>query len=388
MKRSRFSMIGVATAVFLVLLPGLGACSPGAPPAPAGTPAAPAAPVAVKAAWEQDWEQTLKAAKAEGTVFVYTGFGADFRTALSKAMKDKYDITTEFVSGRSAEIVERIMAEQRNQAYLADVVIIGSSQHQMTLWPAKADDSLKSVLLLPEVVDPKVWWEGRVPFVDREAMTVVQMYAYVQPPFAINTTMIKPDDLKSYKDLAKFKDKFVMDDPTLGSGPGIQQLALMGQYLTGWEYLEQLPKLGPILLRDRTQQLQWLGLGRYPILMGPEPDTTSAFKKTGAPVALVTPSEGASVTPGFGTVAQIRKAPHPNAAKVFINFLLTREGQLIASKSTMSQSARVDVPTDHLDPDVVRKPGVKYVSATDQEFMAVQVELYNKIIAIFRPLVK
>lgn len=372
--------------VAMLWLLALVACTPSPTSVPATT-AAPVTSAPTKAAWEQDWDRTLKAAKDEGTVFVYTGFPDSFRQALSPPMKEKYGINVEFVLGPSAQIVERIMTEQRSQTNVADVVIIGSSQHQMTLWPAKVDQPLAPVLVLPEVLDPKAWWDGNVPWVDREAKTVFQFYAYVQPPFAINTGMVKPDELKSYLDISKFKGRILMDDPTAGSGPGIQQLALT-QVLMGWDYLQQLAQLEPVLMRDRTLAYQWLGQGKYPLLVGPEPDVLANLKKQGVPVSLVTPVEGASVTPGFGTLALVKGSPHPNAAKIFINFLLSKEGQTAASRATMSQSGRVDVPTDHLDPDVVRKPGMKYASATDEKFMAGQVDLYNKIIALFKPLVK
>lgn len=64
----------------------------------------------------------------------------------------------------------------------------------------------------------------------------------------------------------------------------------------------------------------------------------------------------------------MNKAPHPNAAKLFVNWLLTREGQTIYSKTYGAQSARVDVPTDYLNPWSFRESGVKYVDVMDEEF--------------------
>ncbi|MBI4331047.1 MAG: extracellular solute-binding protein [Chloroflexi bacterium] len=379
-----------AVSVFFILALVSPACTvPAATAPPPAAPAGKAAPASsAKALWEQDWERTLAEAKKEGTVLVYTGFGADFRAALSQAVKEKYGLDAEFVLGRSAEIAERIMREQRSRAYAADVVIIGSSQHQMALWPANVLLPLKPVITLPEVLDPKMWWEGTVPWVDREAATVLQMYAFVQPPIAVNTTMVKAGEIKSWRDLRKWQGQMIMDDPTLGSGPAIQQLALVGEYIMGWDFVRELAGWQPLLLRDRNQQLQWLAMGKNPVLLFPETASLSPFKKTGAPVGLVTPAEGATVTAGFGTVAMLKGAPHPNAAKVFINFLLTKEGQTVATRTTLSQSARLDVPVDHLDPDLVRIPGIKYASSTDEKFMAVQVDLYNRLIDIFKPLVK
>jgi iron(III) transport system substrate-binding protein len=69
---------------------------------------------------------------------------------------------------------------------------------------------------------------------------------------------------------------------------------------------------------------------------------------------------GGYVSAGFGSAMLVNKAPHPNAAKVFLNWLLAKEGQTAWSKAMGYVSRRLDVPTDHLPPYWVPKPGVKY----------------------------
>lgn len=63
----------------------------------------------------------------------------------------------------------------------------------------------------------------------------------------------------------------------------------------------------------------------------------------------------------------INKPAHPNAAKVFLNWFLSREGQTVFTRAHGGHSARIDVPTEGLDPDLVRKPGVKYFVGADSE---------------------
>lgn len=63
------------------------------------------------------------------------------------------------------------------------------------------------------------------------------------------------------------------------------------------------------------------------------------------------------------------KAPHPNAATVFLNWLLSKDGQLVYSKANLTQAARVDVATDHLDPFRLRVPGKKYLLRDTEEIM-------------------
>ena len=93
------------------------------------------------------------------------------------------------------------------------------------------------------------------------------------------------------------------------------------------------------------------------------------LRKVGAPIKTITPKEGVPVTGNAGYIALFNKAPHPNAARIFINWLLTKEGQARFSEVTGWKSARLDVPTDHLDPVYIMKEGVKYFSAIDEEFL-------------------
>lgn len=67
-------------------------------------------------------------------------------------------------------------------------------------------------------------------------------------------------------------------------------------------------------------------------------------------------------------VAVANKASHPNAAKVFINWLLTMEGQTMWSEQTLMPSFRTDVPTGHANPAVIRKPGKTYLEETPETF--------------------
>ena len=80
----------------------------------------------------------------------------------------------------------------------------------------------------------------------------------------------------------------------------------------------------------------------------------------------------------------VKKAPHPNAAKVFINWILSKEGQIFYSRALGVQSARLDVPTDFQDPLSVRQPGIKYFNASTEEVLLSEPEHRKIIIEIFK----
>jgi len=105
--------------------------------------------------------------------------------------------------------------------------------------------------------------------------------------------------------------------------------------------------------------------------------------RAGAPIAYGIPFvEGTYLSAGSG-LALLSKAPHPNAAKIFINWFLSREGQIAMSPEGM-QSSRLDVPTDNQDPSMVRQPGVKYYLGSDtEEWVARDTEFTKAAIELF-----
>ena len=67
----------------------------------------------------------------------------------------------------------------------------------------------------------------------------------------------------------------------------------------------------------------------------------------------------------FGHIALMNKMPHPNSAKVFLNWMLSREGQIQWQKKTNNNSLRMDIPKEMLtDQHEIPKPGEKYLNAS------------------------
>src|SRR3990170_6147689 len=89
---------------------------------------APASPTAaVKPAWEQEWEQTVAAAKREGKVAVAGPVGTDVRRALTEPFEKKYGISVEYLGQRGAEFGTRVRTERAAGQYLWDVYIGGTT---------------------------------------------------------------------------------------------------------------------------------------------------------------------------------------------------------------------------------------------------------------------
>jgi len=147
-------------------------------------------------------------------------------------------------------------------------------------------------------------------------------------------------------------------------------------------------KQEPVIQRDYRLMSEWIARGKYPIMVGPQKGEAQGFIDAGAPVKYVNLTDGVISTFGAGTIATLRGAPHPNAAKVFINYLLTQEGQTLTAKSGGFPSARVDVPTDFLDPSTLRRPGLKVFSTDSKDYLDKVDAINARLKQVFDPYLK
>jgi ABC-type Fe3+ transport system substrate-binding protein len=151
------------------------------------------------------------------------------------------------------------------------------------------------------------------------------------------------------------------------------------------QFLYYYPALGPEFIRkffggmDITfvknfrQMTDWLAQGKFAICMGCK-DSQRA-KSQGLPVDdfdTSTWKEGSGFSTGGGSLSLINKAPHPNAAKVFINWFLSRKGQIALQKlgdpDDPPNSRRVDIPKDDIPMDNRLHEGRKYFDVVRPEY--------------------
>ncbi|MBI4331368.1 MAG: extracellular solute-binding protein [Chloroflexi bacterium] len=384
-------------AIFLIAL-AFGCQPPGSatPPPEAKATRAPegAATASDRPAWQKQWNDVTAGAKQEGKVFVLTTSGPEIRALLINDMGKKYGIDVEVVTGRGAELTARLTSERRTGLYSVDIYQGGVTTPMSNWKPAGYLDPLEPALILPEVLDAKSWLGGVMPFIDRDK-TVIGFSAGVPQHVAINTDLVRMEEIQSYYDLLnpKWKGQMVLFDPTLGSGSSTAFLSrLMLPDELGRDkaiqFMRDLVKQEPAITKDLRLQVEWVARGKYSIALGPQREQVSEFRRAGAPIRpIVYFREGIDTSPGSGGLALMNRAPHPNASRVFINWLLSKEGQTTYARSFGAPSARMDVPTDGLDPDIVPDPNKKYVHLGEETFVS-DPETGKIINEIFAPLVK
>jgi ABC-type Fe3+ transport system substrate-binding protein len=188
---------------------------------------------------------------------------------------------------------------------------------------------------------------------------------------------VNPKEFKSYWDLVapKWKGKYVSQEPTsTGLGGGLQFMYYHPEL--GPEFIRRLfGDMQPTLGRDRRQITDWLAQGNYALCVGCR--ETAKAKSQGLPVDEFDDlqwKEGAQLTTGGGSMSLIKGAPNPNAARVFINWFLSRRGQIALQKYTdlygedPPNSRRVDIPKDMLPQGNRMIPGKRYFDVSDPKY--------------------
>lgn len=342
-----------------------------------------------KAGWEAEWETVQKEARKEGKVVIYAGFGPELRQAFTKVLKD-YGIELEAVLGRGTELSEKILRERKAGIYNVDLYLSGLDTIITILKPAGNLAPLEPLLILPEVKDQKLWYKGQLPWADKDK-TILAFDAYVDHGIHINTDMVKPADITSMQDLLspRWKEKIIMEDPTVpGRGNNWMVVATIR---LGEDYVKQLANQKPVLTRDRRQLIDWVAKGRTPIGIGIYPDSYQEYKRAGAPVTNLTLKEVSYLLAGVGHMAYIDKSPNPNASRVFVNWLLSKEGQILWEQMRNTQSARIDTPVDHLreSGNPIRQPDMDYYDVRNEAWELEIRTKFNKIVKeVFSPLVR
>ena len=330
-----------------------------------------------KPGWQVTWENTVAAAKKEGKLNFYVGrYGSE--PLLNEFRKEFPEIKLLTVNGAGNQLGLRILTEIRAGKVVADLYSGGANTNFDILYQGKALDSIKSLLILPEVLDESKWYGGQHRYTDPEQKSI---FVYIANPsssgFYYNTTLVNPKEFKSYWDLVnpKWKGKYVSQEPTnTGLGASLQFIYYHPEL--GPEFLRRLfVDMQPTFGRDRRQISDWLAQGRFALCVGCR-DVAKA-KTQGLPVEeleSVDWKEGIQLTSGGGSISFIKGAPNPNAAKVFVNWFLSRRGQTALQRypdlygEEAPNSRRMDISKDMLPPLSRLVSGKRYFDVSDPKY--------------------
>ena len=317
-------------------------------------------------------EKIVEQAKAEGELSWYTSLPEAAAQAVLQQFNQLYpSIKTSLVRGSTFDIVKRVDGEvktgktQCDALHVLDVAAFVDLKRRGELYRyVSAED--KS--FAQAYKDPGYWTAMR-------AVTLSIGY---------DTSRLKPPQVpKSWQDLLKpeWRGKIGLKDASTAGTAYTLYYFLRDLY--GYSYWQKLAAQKPRLYRAASDMLTGLKAGEIEVAAGlTDAGTYRAVTQDKQPVALVAPAEGLPMM--LGPIAIAADAPHPNCAKLFVDFVLSKEGQTSLRALSNSYSVRTDVPP----PDSqVALPKLKLLSPTGgwDAYYQAQDMLQQEYSTFFRP---
>lgn len=345
----------VIVTIISVLIAVFASCvkRPGQLPGPVGPASKPAASEAPqdKASlppWG-DWDKLVREAKKEGKIFWYTTMGPEDGETLAKGFTKSHGIAVERLVANGPALVARITAEKRAGLHMADLFDGGTDP-----WAQLRDMNYVETILVPEAMDLSTWKKDPY-YLDPERKNILIFAVQVSGSIYINTTLVKPGEIESYQDLLnpKWRGKIAMDDPVL-AGPG--QAFFARSIVLGWvneNFWRKMAEQEIFFTPDRRELPLRLARGQSAIAIGSAENRIAPFRELGAPVSSFWLKEGGRSE--AWNITLLKNGPNPNAARLFINWLVSKEGQEIMSRRLLRVSQRKDVSWE-LVPEEYRYP--------------------------------
>ena len=286
----------------------------------------------------QAWAKVMEAAKKEGKVTVYSySWVGDAGIAMVRTFESKYGISLDIITGRGAEFVERLKTEKRMGAMTADT--FESSATHVT--NAKVADTIAaSAQGLPALAEKGVW--SLEPLSQDKDGYVLAFMHLVGAPY-INTKLVKAEDEpKSWFDIMqpRWKGQMMMQDPAISTG-AYRLVGYVRHGVFNEDFLRQLVNQDIRFTTGVQQEAQLLAQGQRSLSLFMVESDSAGLIKEGAPIKAVSMKEG--VVALAMAIGQVKNNPHPNATRVFLNWLFTQEGQQANAQAKSSSTVRNDV---------------------------------------------
>lgn len=334
-----------------------------------------------------EWDALVKAAQAEGQVeLILSGQVPQRLKPALPEFEKKYGVKVNFQSGGGSAHARRILAERKLGRFTVDVWLGGANTALVQLYPNKAIARFDELLVDPDVKDPTKWFQGKHHYTDPKGRYIFTWGASPTYNIAYNTKLVDPNEIKSYADILnpKWKGKIVSWSPA-AQGTGASSVPMFMNPKIGEEWFRRWAnEMKVTIVTDSRQGAEWVAIGRFAIGMFGLNTQAEALKDQGFPIKDFLPhpmAEGEVLSASAANIMVVDRAPNPNAAKLFINWALSKEGQtLFVKESEKMDSLRVDIPKDLLEPQYRIQPNANYiVPFSDPEYIDKQDEVLARL---------
>ena len=279
-----------------------------------------------------DQEEIAKreAAKKEGKLVFYTTVNTIAGEKLLKGFNERYPfVRTELYRAGGEKFLTKILTESRAKKYTADVLLCDSLDSHIIQSEGIVSKyvSPESKVYSEQFKNPDGFWTA--------SHVLTRVLAY-------NTKLVSPQDVpKRYEDLLdpKWKGNLGMPDNELGWFAGL--LKIMGRE-KGIEFMKKLSQQNMQFRVGKAIITQLLAAGEFPIAVTTNSNLALEGKRAGANI------EWVNIEPVLTSLMPVMvaaHAPHPNAAMLFVDFVLSKEGQEVF-RSINRIPLRPGVPPD------------------------------------------
>ena len=292
-------------------------------------------------------EQLAAAARKEGRLVIIGPPPAGHRDAIVKFQDAASGVRVEYTGMAPAQFEQRIGRERQAGQYLWDIIVSGISSTVFTQQiPAGWYEPIKTAIAHPELLDDGKWLGGfDAGFLDKGKRFAYAFALNVSRNLYVNRDLVKETEFSKVEDLLhpRWKGKVAWDDPRLRAG-GSNTFAQLRKILGDEGVKRLLVDQEPVISQDARQLSEWLVRGRYPIGIGVSSTDLFKFHKEGLGLNVKELDLALErVTPSWGGLLLMNRAPNPNAAKLFLNWFLGREAQVLWAKLGATNSRRLDV---------------------------------------------
>jgi iron(III) transport system substrate-binding protein len=302
----------------------------------------------------------MERAKQEGTVSLYTSLAPTESKPLAEAFEKKYGVKVDLWRALSDKVLQRAVSESQANRHTMDVVETNGPEME-----AIAQEKVLAEVYSPYLADLP---EGGIPphrlwYPDRLNFFVV----------GYNTDKVKRSEIPATYE--GFLDPKWKGRIGLEATDSEWMAALVKKWgeAKGMDYFRKLAAMKPDMRKGHVLLAQLVATGEVPVGLTMYNANIESLKKKGAPIDLVPVQPVIARPQGIGVA---KNAPHPAAALLFVDFVLSPEGQkLYESMGRVPASTKVkshlnDFPFVMTDPNIVLRESQKWEALWNELFLA------------------
>ncbi|MFC1919206.1 ABC transporter substrate-binding protein [Chloroflexota bacterium] len=286
-----------------------------------------------------EWDKVVAAAIEEGELVVYSStISGEFGRKVTKAFEAAYPgIKLQALPAGAGANQEKIIAEYQANKPVADAVEGGYTLAFADLTKGGYTQPWGD---LPSLADREAFKAD--PLLDEDGYNIVA-WATLPMYIIVNNDLVTPEEEpKTYQELIdpKWKGKIMLHDPTTAGGGSYLLATWVDVGIVDTDWLHKLAENDVVLQGSYDEDVARVARGEIPISLLGVGAIVGKYIAEGAPIRISVIAQERGLVVGIQTLALLEKARHPNAAKVFLNWLLSPEGAEARAQAAGDESFR------------------------------------------------